>query len=251
MTIARKPLIAGNWKMNLTGSEASALTDACAREASTNPDVDIAIAPPAIWLERVLRIAKDTPLHVWGQNAAEEPNGAFTGETSFPMLLEAGASGALLGHSERRHVFGESNASVAKRAALGVSQQAHIVLCVGEQLEDRQNGKTIDVVREQLNPVLRVVPFERLTVAYEPVWAIGTGETATPEQAQETHEKIREILVQTYGEDGAHIRILYGGSVKPANAKELLSQPDIDGVLVGGASLKADSFAAIIAAANA
>lgn len=250
MTTARKPLIAGNWKMNLTGSEASALTDACAREASTNPKVDVAVAPPTIWLERVLRIAKDTPLHVWGQNAAEKPAGAFTGETSFPMLLDAGATGALLGHSERRHVFGESSASVAARAALGVSLQAHIVLCIGEQLEDRQNGKTIEVCREQLAPVLAVVPFERLTVAYEPVWAIGTGETATPEQAQETHAKIRDILVETYGEDAQTIRILYGGSVKPDNAKELLSQPDIDGVLVGGASLTADSFAAIIAAAN-
>jgi len=250
MTTQRKPLIAGNWKMNLSGSEASALTDACAREASTNPNVDVAIAPPAIWLERVLRIAKDTPLHVWGQNAAEEPNGAFTGETSFPMLLDAGASGALLGHSERRHVFGESNESVAKRAALGVSLQAHIVLCVGEQLDDRKSGKTIDVVREQLAPVLEVVPFERLTVAYEPVWAIGTGETATPAQAQETHAQIREILIETYGEDAQCVRILYGGSVKPDNAQELLSQPDIDGVLVGGASLTADSFAAIIAAAT-
>lgn len=251
MTTSRKPLIAGNWKMNLTGSEASALTDACAREASTNPAVDVAIAPPSIWLERVLRIAKDTPLHVWGQNAAEKPNGAFTGETSFPMLLDAGATGALLGHSERRHVFGESNASIVARAELGVSLQAHIVLCVGEQLQDRKSGNTMNVVREQLQPVLDVVPFERLTVAYEPVWAIGTGETATPEQAQETHASIREVLVKAYGEDGERVRILYGGSVKADNAKALLSKPDIDGVLVGGASLTADSFAAIIAAANA
>lgn len=251
MTTARKPLIAGNWKMNLTGAEASALADACAREASGNSAVDVAIAPPAIWLERVLKIAKDTPLKVWGQNAAEESSGAFTGETSFPMLLDAGATGALLGHSERRHVFGESNASVGTRAELGVRLQADVVVCVGEQLQDRKNGTTMDVVREQLEPILSSVPFERLTVAYEPVWAIGTGETATPEQAQETHAAIRALLVKTYGEDGESIRILYGGSVKPANAKELLSQADIDGVLVGGASLKPDSFAAIIAAANA
>lgn len=251
MTTSRKPLIAGNWKMNLTGSEASALADACAREASTNSAVDIAIAPPSIWLERVLRIAKDTPLKVWGQNAAEKPNGAFTGEISFPMLLEAGASGALLGHSERRHVFGESNASVTARAALGVSLQADVIVCVGEQLVDRQASKTMDVVAEQLQPVLNTVPFERLTVAYEPVWAIGTGETASPEQAQDTHAAIRKLLVKAYGEDGEHVRILYGGSVNPSNAKSLLSQPDIDGVLVGGASLKSESFTTIIAAANA
>lgn len=251
MTTTRKPLIAGNWKMNLTGAQASTLADACAREASNNTAVDVAIAPPSIWLERILRIAKDTPLKVWGQNAAEKPSGAFTGETSFPMLLDAGATGALLGHSERRHVFGESNESITARAALGVSLQADLIVCVGEQLDDRQSGNTMNVVKEQLQPVLETVPFERLTVAYEPVWAIGTGETATPDQAQATHAAIRKLLVETYGEDGEHVRILYGGSVNPSNAQTLLSQPDIDGVLVGGASLKSESFAAIIAAANA
>lgn len=251
MTIARKPLIAGNWKMNLTRAEATALADACAREASSNTSVDIAIAPPAIWLERVVRTAQDTPLRVWGQNAAEKSSGAFTGETSFPMLLDAGASGALLGHSERRHVFGESTASVTERAALGVSLQADVIVCVGEQLADRQAGNTMKVVTEQLQPILEVVPFEHLTVAYEPVWAIGTGETASPAQAQETHAAIRTLLAKAYGEDGEHVRILYGGSVNPNNARSLLSQPDIDGVLVGGASLKPESFAAIISAANA
>lgn len=243
-----RPLIAGNWKMHLTGAEADALADATAKAALDNPDVDVAVAPPAIWLERVVATIGARPVQVWGQNAAEKPHGAFTGETSFPMLLDAGARGALLGHSERRHVFGETNASVAARAELGVSLQADILLCVGEQLEDRRRGNTMAVVAEQMKDVLPLVPAEKLVVAYEPVWAIGTGETATPEQARDVHAAIRVLLVEHYGQDGASIRILYGGSVNAANAAELLAQPDVNGVLVGGASLKPADFATIIAA---
>jgi|SRR5690554_4290907 len=245
-----RPLIAGNWKMNLSSAEASALAEGVAAAAAQSPDVDVAVAPPAIWLERVVQAAKGTPLQVWGQNAAEETKGAFTGETSFPMLLDAGAVGSLLGHSERRHVFGETNASVATRAELGVVLNAQVMLCVGEQLEDRKSGKTMDIVAAQLKDVLPQVPAKFLTVAYEPVWAIGTGETATPEQARDVHAAIRKLLVDFYGEDGASIRILYGGSVNPKNAAELLAQPEINGVLVGGASLKTEDFSAIIAAAK-
>lgn len=245
-----RPLIAGNWKMHLTGAEADALAHATAEAALANPDVDVAVAPPAIWLERVVATIGERPVQVWGQNAAEKTQGAFTGETSFPMLLDAGARGALLGHSERRHVFGETNASVAIRAKLGVELQADILLCVGEQLEDRRAGNTIAVVAAQMADVLPLVPHERLVVAYEPVWAIGTGETASPEQARDVHAEIRTILVAHYGLDGEAVRILYGGSVNAANAAQLLSQPDVNGVLVGGASLKPADFAAIIAAAQ-
>lgn len=245
-----RPLIAGNWKMNLLGDEASALAQAVAQAAQANPNVDVAVAPPAIWLERVLRAAEGSPLQVWGQNAAEESKGAFTGETSFPMLIDAGARGALLGHSERRHVFGETDASIATRAELGVVLQSQVMLCVGEQLQDRKDGRTMDVVGAQLQAVLPLVPFERITVAYEPVWAIGTGETASPEQAREVHAAIRTLLVDFYGKDGESVRILYGGSVNPSNAAELLAQPEINGVLVGGASLKIEDFSAIIAAAK-
>lgn len=247
---ARTPLISGNWKMNLSSAEVDSLTRALVEAANDQRDIEIAVAPPAIWLERVISLAKDSALQVWGQNAAEEASGAFTGETSFPMLLDAGASGSLLGHSERRHVFGESNESVAKRAKLGVEIGARIILCVGEQLEDRKSGATMQVVDAQLSPALPHIPADKLVVAYEPVWAIGTGETATPEQAQETHAAIRETLRKTYGEKADKIQILYGGSVKPTNAAELLAQNDIDGVLVGGAALKFDSFSGIIAAAK-
>lgn len=236
--------------MNLSSAEASALTKEIAAAATQNPDVDVAIAPSPIWLERVVEAAKGSPLQIWGQNAAEETKGAFTGETSFPMLLDVGARGALLGHSERRHVFGETNASIATRAELGVVLQAKIMLCVGEQLQDRKSGKTMEIVAAQLKDVLPLVPFEHLTVAYEPVWAIGTGETATPEQARDVHAEIRKLLVEFYGEDGEDVRILYGGSVNPGNAAELLAQPEINGVLVGGASLKIEDFSAIIAAAK-
>lgn len=243
-----RPLIAGNWKMHLTGAEAQALAKATAEAAAQNPSVDVAVAPPAIWLERVVNAVAGSSLAVYGQNAAEEKQGAFTGETSFPMLLDVGAQGALLGHSERRHVFGESNESVAKRAKLGVELGATIILCVGETLDERRAGTTFNVVGEQLQVALPLIPAEKLVVAYEPVWAIGTGETATPDQAREVHAEIRRQLVAFYGEQGASIRILYGGSVKPDNAAELMSQPDVNGVLVGGASLKASDFAAIIAA---
>lgn len=248
--MSQRPLIAGNWKMNLSGKEAEELASSVAALAKKHPTVDVAVAPPAIWLERVVRAAKDAPLQVWGQNAAEETKGAFTGETSFPMLLDAGAVGALLGHSERRHVFAETDASIATRAELGVVLNAQIILCVGETLNDRKEGRTMQVVREQLKHPLSTVPAALLTVAYEPVWAIGTGETASPEQVQAVHAEIRAILKQAYGDKSDAIRILYGGSVNPGNAQTLLALPEVQGVLVGGASLKTDDFSAIIAAAT-
>lgn len=248
--MSRRPLIAGNWKMNLLGEAASALAAETAR-ASTEAAADVAIAPPAIWLERCLKAASGSPLQVWGQNVGPALSGAYTGETSLEMLADAGAAGTLLGHSERRHVFGESNETIATKASLVAASGLNLMLCVGETLDDRNADATMDVVIEQLATGLADVPAAQLTVAYEPVWAIGTGETASPEQAQEVHAAIRAWLAERYGADAAaSLRILYGGSVKPSNAAEILAKPDVDGVLVGGASLKAADFSAIIAAAS-
>lgn len=248
--MSRRPLIAGNWKMNLLGEGASTLATAVAAAAS-KANADVAIAPPAIWLERCLDAAGEGPLQVWGQNVGPALSGAYTGEISVEMLADVKAAGTLLGHSERRHVFGETNEGIAAKAKLVAESGLGVMLCVGETLDDRKQGRTMDVVIEQLVTGLEAVPAAQLTVAYEPVWAIGTGETASPEQAQEVHAAIRAWLAERYDrETAAALRILYGGSVKPANAAEILAKPDVDGVLVGGASLKADDFRAIIEAAG-
>ena len=248
----RRPLIAGNWKMNLdrAGSVelASALTSVPAE------DVDILVCPPSCYLDAVLGSTNGSNVHVGAQNAYFEPKGAFTGEVSLPMLKDLGCSHVILGHSERRQVFGECNDLINKKTLAALEIGLIPVVCVGETLEDREAGRTMEVVKDQVSGSLANLTEDqalKTVIAYEPVWAIGTGKTATPEQAQEVHADLRKILESRYNsESAAKIRILYGGSVKPANAEALMSQADIDGALVGGASLDAESFAAIIHAAG-
>lgn len=246
----RTPWIVGNWKMYTSRSEAVALArgvDAVAAELRGK--VDVGIAPPFVWLTEVAAAVSAT--RVFGQNAATEEQGAFTAEVAPGMLREAGAFGAIIGHSERRAIFGETDALIAKRVSRTVASGMHAILCVGETLDEREAGRTEEVVLGQLAAGLSGVnSLEAITIAYEPVWAIGTGRTASPEQAQDVHASIRARLGALFGDAAASAtRIQYGGSVKPDNASSLLGMPDIDGALVGGASLKVESFAAILRAA--
>lgn len=249
----RTPLIVGNWKMNTTRGDAHALATACAELAASHRSVEVGIAPPAIWLESLVAAHTASPLRVFGQNVGEVESGARTGEIAPTMLREAGASGTLIGHSERRTLQGETDALIATKVELATSLGLHVILCVGETLDEREAEQTFEVVERQLTVALAGVDsLDRIDIAYEPVWAIGTGRTATPDQAQDVHARIRALLADRFdAEAAASTRIQYGGSVKPANAADLLAMPDIDGALVGGASLKADSFAAIIEAAGA
>lgn len=247
----RTPLVVGNWKMNTSADEARSLSAATAAAAAEHAGaVDVGVAPPAIWLERVNAEAGDS-LQVFGQNASQHAKGAHTGEISVPMLVDATIGGVILGHSERRHVYGETNAVIGAKVLAAQNAGLHVILCVGETLEEREADATWRVVSEQLTGGLTPdVTAESLTIAYEPVWAIGTGKTATAEQAQAVHAQIRGWLADRFSPEAAErIRIQYGGSVKPSNAAELLAMEDIDGALVGGASLTAESFAAIISAA--
>ncbi len=213
--------------------------------------VDILICPPVQLLFPMAKAVAGSPVMLGGQNAHEAPHGAFTGEVSVPMLRDTGCTHVIIGHSERRHHFGEDGPLLARKVRAAVTGGLCVVYCVGETLEQRESGRTRAVVQRQMNEVIDAeVPADRLVVAYEPVWAIGTGRTATPQQAQEVQAYIRTELTSTYGQAAAgSIRILYGGSVKPQNAADLLAQPDIDGALVGGACLAADDFVAIITAA--
>ena len=248
----RKKLIAGNWKMHKTVPEAQTLARQLADRLSDVNFADVAICPPFVDLYPVSLILreKESKIILGAQNMHPEPKGAFTGEISAEMLLSAGAKMVILGHSERRHIFGETdefiNAKVRRALEVGLVP----ILCIGETLEQRKAGKTNDVLREQITKSLAGVQIDdphKIIIAYEPVWAIGTGVNATPEQAQEAHTFVRGLLAQLWGEQVAQeMRILYGGSVKPANAQSLLTQPDVDGALVGGASLDADSFEGII-----
>jgi triosephosphate isomerase len=250
----RRPLIAGNWKMFKTAPEAVAL----AREiwaAAKNPgDVDVLLAPPFTSLHAVEDVLRGSAILIAGQNMHWESQGAFTGEIAPAMLKTAGCSHVLLGHSERRQIFGETDEGVARKAKAAHAAELVPVICVGETLEERDGGKTESVVRRQIDAALAGLSAEQVTqsvIAYEPVWAIGTGRNATSAQAQEVHAFIRGLVGKSHGEaTAASVRILYGGSVKPDNAGELLASADVDGALVGGASLKADSFLAIIAAAK-
>ncbi len=247
----RRPTIVGNWKMNTTGDEAVALASSVAELAREHAGrTDVGVAPPALWLDRVLRARSDAPLLVYAQNASQHSSGAFTGDISCGMLVDLGVDGVIVGHSERRHVFGESDDTIGDKVRAARAAGLHVILCVGEQLDDRDAGQTWDVVRRQLETgAAGLDDATDLVIAYEPVWAIGTGRTATPEQAQDVHAQIRAWLGQRFGgAAGAATRIQYGGSVKAANATGLLGMPDIDGALVGGASLSADGFGPIVAA---
>lgn len=249
--VARNYLIAGNWKMNLTKSEATALASGLQQAASSCSDVQVAIFPPYVYLECVLAAAGS--IKVGSQNVSEQPNGALTGEISTDMLLDLGASMVILGHSERRSIMGESSQVVNAKTRRCLEAGLTPVVCVGETLEEREAGNTMSVVLQQCQESLAELTQEdmaKIVIAYEPVWAIGTGKVATPEQAEEVHAGIRTWLQEQYGSEIAEsLQILYGGSVKPDNASQLLGQPNIDGALVGGASLKVDSFAGIIEAA--
>lgn len=247
----RTPLVIGNWKMNTRRDQAVALSNAVNTVAAPLLGrVDVGVAPPALWLTQVVR-AGGPAVGVYGQNASDQTPGAFTGELDAGMLQEAGAVGTLLGHSERRALFGEDSRWVGRKVLRAQQAGLQVVLCVGETLDARDAGQTWEVVAEQLLGGLPDgVDLATLVVAYEPVWAIGTGRTASPAQAQEVHQQIRSWWAERYGAPAADaLRILYGGSVKGSNAAELLAQPDIDGALVGGASLDAEDFGRIIEAA--
>ena len=246
----RKPLIAGNWKMHLNIAEAVELGKAVAAEAAACSDREVMIAPPFTALSSVAGAIKGTPLFLAAQNVAWEAQGAFTGEIAPPMLTDIGARMAIIGHSERRHIFGEDDAMVNRRLRAALQFGLIPVLCLGEKLDEREAGQTFAVLERQLRGGLADVAAAeaaKVVLAYEPVWAIGTGKTATTEQAQEAHAFLRKLLAEMYDKTLAEtVRILYGGSVKPDNIDALMAQADIDGALVGGAALKIDSFKRII-----
>jgi triosephosphate isomerase (TIM) len=248
----RKPLMAGNWKMNLSLDEAKDLL-AGIKEAQADLDtIDVLVAPPFTTLRLAHTMLGGTGILIGAQNMHWEQGGAFTGEVSPLMIREAGCSYVILGHSERRAHFFETSEVINRKAEAAIRVGLLPILCIGETLQEREEGRAFDTIRTQLDESLKTrceagsLP-QTFILAYEPVWAIGTGRTATPEQAQEVHLFIRRWLDGAFGPDTAKaIRILYGGSVKPDNSKELMAQPDIDGTLIGGASLKADSFLSII-----
>lgn len=244
----RRPLIAGNWKMHLTIPEARELAAAVGRVAQNAMDRDVMIAPPFTALAAVREVAGSVLLA--GQNVCWEEQGAFTGEISPTMLRDAGCAMAIVGHSERRHIFGEGNALINKRVVGAMRFGLTPVLCIGETLAEREAGRTLGVLERQVREGLAGVSLagaDQLVLAYEPVWAIGTGKTATSAQAQEAHAFVRRMLGELFEKNiASHLRILYGGSVNSANVDELMREEDVDGALVGGASLKVDSFERIV-----
>ena len=246
----RAPVIAANWKMHKTVVEAAAFAEKLAPLVMDVEGVDMVVAAPFTALETLGRALAGSSVALAAQNVHPEPQGAFTGEISVPMVAELGCRYVIVGHSERRALFGEPSELVARKAAAVQAAGLTPILCVGEALEDREAGRTRDVVGAQLDASLAGTRPD-LVIAYEPVWAIGTGRTATPDIAQEAHAFIRERLASHFSPAAAAtIRIQYGGSVKPDNSAELLSQPDVDGALVGGASLDPESFSAIIRASR-
>lgn len=249
----RKKLIAGNWKMNKTSADAATLVREIVAEVGRVTDVDILVCPPFTALESAGKLLEGSNVKLGAQNMHHEASGAYTGEISASMLRSIFATYVILGHSERRTYFGETDKFINQKVLAALKNQLKPVLCVGETLAERESGATLKVVQTQLEGALEGVSKEQATslvVAYEPVWAIGTGKVATTEQAQEVHAFIRSLLVKLYGDAIAQkLRILYGGSMKPANAPELLAQKDIDGGLIGGASLETRSFVELVKAA--
>ena len=253
--MSRRKLVAGNWKMNGTRVSAQSLVDAvdAAQLAGETGEVDIAVFPPCVYLAELATHYAKSRIAFGAQDVSEHLQGAFTGEVAASMVRDVGATHVLVGHSERRQYHAESNECVARKFAQALTAELVPVLCVGETLEQREAGKTESVVASQLDAVLSqsgIEAFARAIVAYEPVWAIGTGRTASPAQAQDVHAFIRGKLAKSDAIIGGSTRILYGGSVKPGNAAELFAQADIDGGLIGGASLVASEFLAICAAAR-
>jgi triosephosphate isomerase len=248
----RTPFIAGNWKMNTTKAAAVELAKAVATGAPTS-GVDVGIAPPFVYLDAVNHALASSHVMLGAQDCYCEKTGAFTGEVSVDMLKDVGVKFCLTGHSERRHVLHENGALVARKAVTIYTSGLILIHCVGERLEERDSNQTLPVVQKQLDELSpdKMQDPSRLVIAYEPVWAIGTGRNATDAQAQEVHAFIRQSIAKKWNQDFAdQVRIQYGGSMKPENAKGLLSQPDVDGGLIGGAALKPDSFLAIVNAAK-
>lgn len=252
--MSRKYFIAGNWKMNKTAAEATALIDAIKAKVGSQNKVDVAVCPPFTALDAASKALAGSTIKLGAQNMHFEAHGAFTGEVAADMLKEFSCTYVILGHSERREYFKECNCLINKKVKAVLANGMKPILCVGEKLEEREAGKTLDIVSEQTVKGLEGISKEdakNVVVAYEPVWAIGTGKTATPAMAQEVHAAIRKVLADAFGADVADsIQILYGGSMKPENADALLAEKDIDGGLIGGAALKADSFVALIESAT-
>jgi triosephosphate isomerase len=251
--ILRKKFIAGNWKMNKTPADAVALVQELVSAIGRQSDVDVLVCPPFTALDGVAAAVEGSTLKLGAQNMHFEASGAFTGEISAPMLRALFVTHVILGHSERRSLFGEQDAFINQKVLAAIKHQLRPILCVGETLAEREGGHTLKVVQTQLEAGLEGVGKEHapnVIIAYEPVWAIGTGKVATSDQAQEVHAFLRGLLTKLFGDAIAQkVRILYGGSMKPANAAELLAQKDIDGGLIGGASLEARSFVELIKAA--
>ena len=251
----RRLLIAGNWKMNCGPYDAAELLEGLIEKKSEiNENVDVLVCPPFVSIGMAVKYLYDTDIQVGAQNLHFEENGAYTGEISGSMLAESGCNYVVIGHSERRQYFGETDTTVNKRVHKAIEHKLAPIVCVGESLDQRKSDEHFSLVKNQVTAALHDVSEKEVldvVIAYEPIWAIGTGETATPDQAQEMHEHIRSILSDLYDEDTAEqINILYGGSMKPGNANELLSLQDVDGGLIGGASLDADSFSEIITIAE-
>jgi triosephosphate isomerase len=247
----RKFLIAGNWKMNKGPQETGELLENLESNMASVPEgIDVLVCPPSISLTTAAKTVEGTGINVGAQDVHFKDNGSYTGEISTQMLTEVGCSHVIVGHSERREYFGETDAIVNKKIKKALSSDLHPIVCVGESLEQRENGQHKPIVKQQVEIALQDIDQDAagdIVFAYEPLWAIGTGKTASPDQAEEMHAFIRENISSNYDEETADgIRILYGGSMKPKNAQGLLGQPDIDGGLIGGASLKADSFNGII-----
>ncbi len=248
----RTPCVGGNWKMNTRSADAAALARAVVADASS--DVEVVVFPPAVYLQEVHEVVSGSSVALGGQDVSEQADGAWTGQVSAGMLADVGCTHVLVGHSERRHGLGEPDSLLNAKVRTALEAGLSVMLCIGETLAEREGGTTSDVVLKQVREGLAGVPIESLaalTIAYEPVWAIGTGLTASPKDAQEVHALVRETVGSLYDVPSADaLRILYGGSVKPSNAAELFSQEDIDGGLIGGASLDAEQFKAIVDAAG-
>ncbi len=246
----RKKIIAGNWKMNKNAEETEDLLNDLIRELPVDSEVEVIVAPTFINLASAVNHLEFTPFEVAAQNMSQFENGAYTGEISADMLKSIGVNKVIIGHSERRAYFNESNAILAAKVSTALANSMSVIYCFGEELSDRQNGQHFNVVENQLQEGLfhlKNSDWDHIVLAYEPVWAIGTGETASPEQAQEMHKFIRETVEKKYGNTiSDRVSILYGGSVKADNAKEIFSKPDVDGGLIGGAALKATDFAIIV-----
>jgi triosephosphate isomerase len=248
----RKKIVAGNWKMHKNAAQTSELLSELLAKVPANTTAQVIVAPTFVNLAAAVNQLKGTNISVAAQNVHQTESGAFTGEISADMLTGVGVNTVILGHSERRAIFNETDALIADKVNTALKHDMTVIFCFGEELKDRQSDNHFNIVENQLKDGLFQIEaksWEKVVLAYEPVWAIGTGETASPEQAQEMHEFIRETVLKAFGKEIAeNVSILYGGSVKPENAKEIFGKPDVDGGLIGGAALKSDDFVAIVTA---